>query len=160
MGGPGDDITTRTGPRGYVEPTFSQRLLGRLVDGLVQLPVMVPLALVTEGRVRVALVLAVSATYEIGLVATRGRTLGKQLLGTRVVDATYGDAPTTRQAALRWLVMFSGGFAGLVQPSWANLVEVTFFVSAAPILMPPLHLGLHDRAASTIVTAPSHPLSA
>ncbi len=158
MGGPGDDITARTGPRGYVEPTFGQRLLARLADALVLLPILVPLSLVASGRLRVALVLAVGAAYEIGMVARRGRTLGKSLFGTRIVDATYGDAPTPRQAGVRWLVMFGGGLAGLIDPAWASLGQVTFVVSAVPILIPPFHQGLHDHAAGTMVTAPSDPI--
>ena len=156
VGGEGnDDITMQTGPRGYVEPTFGQRLVARIVDALVLLPAVVLASLVTDGRARVAVVLAMSAAYETVAVSRWGRTVGKHLMGTRVVDATYATYLDTGRAGLRWLALFGGGLAGLVVPAWANLVELWIVVAVLPVMVPPLHRGLHDRAAGSIVTGDS-----
>jgi uncharacterized RDD family membrane protein YckC len=156
VGGAGnDDITMQTGPRGYVEPTFGQRLVARIVDAFVLLPAVVAVSLATDGRLRVGLVLAASAVYETVCVSRWGRTVGKQLLGTCVVDATYATYLGPGRAAMRWFGLFGGGLAGLVHPAWANLAELWLLIAVVPVLLPPLHRGLHDRAAGSIVTGDS-----
>lgn len=158
MGGPGDDITMHTGPRGYVEPTFGQRLLARLVDALALVLLLSPLLLLPDGRSRIALALAVGATYETVMVARWGRTLGKVALGTWVMDAAYASTPTTKQSALRWFGLHGGGLAALLHPAWAGFGSLWLAVAVLPVMVPPLHRGLHDRAAGTIVSADSRPI--
>lgn len=158
MGGPGDDITMHTGPRGYVEPTIAQRVLARVVDAIVLVPPFLPVVLLTDGRLQIVLGLAFAAAYEITLVAQWGRTVGKAVVGTRVVDAAYATMPTLRQAAVRWLALAGGGFVALLHPSWAGFALLWAAVAVLPVLVPPLHRGLHDRAAGTIVSADSRPI--
>ena len=158
MGDPGDDITMQAGPRGYVEPTFGQRLLARVIDAVVLIPPLLPIVLLMSGRLRILVALAVLAGYEISLVGQAGRTIGKSVMGTRVMDSTYASVPTVRQSARRWITLFGGCFAGLVAPSWEWIGTVWFVAAALPLMVPPLHRGLHDRVAGTIVSGDSAPV--
>jgi hypothetical protein len=59
-------------PPGFIEPTFGQRLVARLIDALVVLPAIVLIAAVADGHVRSALGLLLAAAYEVALVVRRG----------------------------------------------------------------------------------------
>ena len=80
--------------------------------------------------------------YEIGLIALTGQTLGKRLVGIRVVDATTGAVPELDQAVRRafpnvlTLVPFLG---------WLSIVA---YLSA---VWRPRRQGWHDSLAGTIV---------
>jgi uncharacterized RDD family membrane protein YckC len=140
-------------PRGYREPTFGQRLLARLVDGLVLLPLVALMGLGLDGRARAGVVLLVGAAYEIGLVARDGRTLGKRALGLRIMAVADGALPTPRQAGWRWLVPAAGSLVALLLPGLGALTGLVPLAVYLPILHGPLHRGLHDRVAGTIVSA-------
>ena len=140
-------------PPGFNEPTFGQRLVARLIDALVVLPVIVLIAAVADGLVRGALALASVATYEIALVACRGQTLGKMAMGTRVVDRTSGTLPSLEQAAGRWIVVIAGSVVALAVPQVEPFEIIYTLVVLAPVLRPPLHRGLHDLAAGTVVSS-------
>jgi uncharacterized RDD family membrane protein YckC len=140
-------------PPWYIEPTFAVRLFAALLDGAVLL---LPFALVTgltEGWVERGIGLAISAVYHIGLTAYRGQTLGKVVLGTRTVDLATGEVPPPGQAAIRWVTAFSPTLFSLAVPAASGVASVWLVVVLVPILMPPLHRGIHDRVAGTIVTA-------
>lgn len=141
-------------PSWFREPTMGQRFLGALLDGLVLLPtLLLGAALGWDSIAARTSSLLVSAGYHVLLVARNGQTLGKSVLGTRVVSFATGDVPTLDAAAMRWVVAF--GLATLVAQltSISGLAGVIDLVVLLPILQGPLHRGLHDHAARTVVTA-------
>lgn len=141
-----DDDQIEGAPPGFVEPTFGQRLLGAVVDGALVAAV----AFVVRAPV---VVLALTAIYSITCTTLTGRTLGKRLLGTRVVHRTTGGRPSPANATIRWLLPAAGSLiAAFVVPDLDPLAPGWAFVVLLPILQPPLHRGLHDRAAGTVVT--------
>ncbi|MEJ7584661.1 MAG: RDD family protein [Acidimicrobiales bacterium] len=117
------------------------------------LPLAAALSAVADGGARSAVGMALAAAYEITLVSQQGQTLGKMALGIRVVDRSTGALPTVGGAAARWLAVVAGWLVALVLPGIDPLAGVYSLVVLAPALRPPLHLGLHDLAAGTIVTS-------
>jgi uncharacterized RDD family membrane protein YckC len=89
------------------------------------------------------LAILVSLLYEIGLIAVRGATLGKQILGIKVLREQDGQVPGWGSSILRWLIPFIAGmFCGFPQ----LLVYLSpFFDSTGR------NQGWHDKAASTVV---------
>jgi uncharacterized RDD family membrane protein YckC len=137
-------------PPDLFEPTFGQRLLARLLDGLILLAPLLVLALVL-GRAGSLVGLLVTAAYEITYIARDGQTIGKRVLGIRVVDVETGAVPTMEQAARRWAIL--GGLAWVLSvfvPLLGFLFDVLVVVM---VVRPPLHRGPHDLFAGTIVTA-------
>jgi uncharacterized RDD family membrane protein YckC len=150
---PGDERLSEAPPPSFLEPTFGQRLLARLVDGVVALPVILLVGTMTEGHVRRTLGLTLAGTYEVALVVRRGQTLGKMAMGTRIVDRASGSLPSLWQAASRWLVIVAGSLAALVLPALDPFEIVYTVVVLGPVLRQPLHRGLHDYAAGTVVSS-------
>lgn len=124
-----------------------------LVDTLVLLPVILLIAAVATGQARSALGLAVVAAYEVALVARNGQTLGKVAMGTRVVDRNSGAIPSLKQAIVRWLVVIAGAVAALVIPALEPIEVIYTIAVLAPIIRPPLHQGIHDIVAGTVVSS-------
>ena len=151
-------------PSWYVEPTFAGRFLAVVADGLLFLVVGV-LTQVLAGRLGGDLDLgrrlsfSAAALYLIGGVALKGRTLGKALFGLRVADLATGELPGLRAAIVRWLVPVLPALLVRLLPDTGVLAAARLPLALAPlviywgVLVPPLHRGLHDRAAGTIVTA-------
>ena len=146
-------------PAWYREPTFAGRFLAAAADGVLMFVVGMLLVrlLRTGGTVR-PFMLAVTAIYTIGTVALTGRTLGKRLFGLRVADVETGGVPAPGAAVIRWVVPAAPGLLLALAPGGVpDAVAVP--LSLAPlviywgVLLGPLHRGLHDRAASTVVTA-------
>jgi uncharacterized RDD family membrane protein YckC len=146
--GPGPEA-----PPSFVEPSFGQRVGAWLIDGLVAVPVILLVGTMTEGSVRRALGLALSATYQVAFVVRRGQTPGKIAMGTRIVDYESGSLPSLTQAATRWLVVVAGTVASLVLPALQPFTLFYDLIVMAPILRAPLHRGVHDHAAGTIVSS-------
>jgi uncharacterized RDD family membrane protein YckC len=141
-------------PPQYREPAFGQRLLARLVDTLVLLPLAALAGIVPEGKGRVATGLLLVAVYEIAFVVNRGQTLGKIVMSTQIVDRTTGALPDLRQATMRWLTVIAASVISLGVPVFDSPVTPIYTVIVLlPIMRSPLHLGLHDLAAGTIVTS-------
>lgn len=136
-----------------MEPTFGQRLVGAVVDGLVLLPAGLLLFKLGDGVAVTVVGLAIAAAYHVVLTARDGRTIGKRVVGTRAVDLTSGATPSLRQAGLRWLTLSAGTMVTAIVPtlSWVN--QGYSLMVLIGILVPPLHRGVHDRIASTVVTA-------
>jgi len=90
--------------------------------------------------------LAAVATLEIGMLATRGATLGKLALDLTVVDAD-GNLPTLQQSAIRiapLALILLGSFG-----SWA--VMILAFISLVLMFVDGRHQTLWDKVAKTIV---------
>jgi uncharacterized RDD family membrane protein YckC len=125
------------------------RLVARLVDGLVLGLVAVPLLLLGllpdagPGAILVGL-----AGYVYGVVLDgTGGTLGKRLLRMVVVDGR-GRAPGLGAGATRNLWMLSSLLPGVLGQSVAVAISV---VIAVTIARDPLDRGWHDRVAGTAV---------
>lgn len=84
------------------------------------------------------------ALYEVVPTALWGRTPGKAVVGTRVVGLGDGRVPGWKRAVLRWAL-----------PALAFQVHVVGWAIAvllrAVLVADPLHRGVHDRLAGTIV---------
>jgi uncharacterized RDD family membrane protein YckC len=83
--------------------------------------------------------------YEIGLIALRGATFGKQLMGVRVVRELDGQVPGWGPAVLRWLIPQLGGLVcGIGQfVVWLS----PFFDNTGR------NQGWHDKVAKTLVVS-------
>lgn len=146
-------MSAEPGPPDYEEPVFGQRLLGRLVDVLLMAPVVAAARFLVDGRGGAAVALALVTAYEVGMVAVGGRTVGKALLGTRIVDARTGAAPIPLQAVLRWGALAAGAVVALLVPAIEGVQVAWIWIVVLPVLKGPLHQGLHDRLARTVVVA-------
>lgn len=150
----------------YALATRWQRVGGAVVDSLVLAVVMFaiaaasgfdflgPLGDAVSGREAVfetpppwftALSIAVGAAYEIYLIGTRGQTLGKIIVGTRVIPTDHAGIPTFTVATIRWVV-----------PAIATFLSsgLLFWLSAAvyvPVLFQDRGQGVHDMLAKTYV---------
>ena len=133
----------------FVAPTFGQRLLGRILDSLLALPVFLLLAAALDGFASQVIPFTIAAAYEIIGIAVWGQTVGKRIVGTKVVS-TVSDTLEPEQAVVRFLAY--GGLGFVLSALGAGLVaELVTLVIVLPILRGPLHRGLHDVAARTIV---------
>jgi uncharacterized RDD family membrane protein YckC len=91
----------------------------------------------------------VAAIYEIGAVFNYGQTIGKRIVGTRVVNV--GSMPLQPwQAVARFAVYGVPSFI-LVALGLRLGAQVWTLIVILPILRPPRHRGVHDFAARTIV---------
>src|SRR5690606_2977220 len=92
----------------------------------------------------------VAAAYEIGLVGTRGRTIGKMICGLTVVRDDGVTLPGFGPATIRYAVTLLYGIPALP--------AIGFILSIATIVMAfatPLRQTLHDKAARTVVVKSS-----
>lgn len=97
----------------------------------------------SSGRTLAALVVVIVA-YEVVPVALRGATLGKAMLGVRVIRLDTWDHPGVLAASLRAAVLY----APLAVPAVGLLL---FAAVIAPALIWPTRRGLHDLVAGTAV---------
>jgi uncharacterized RDD family membrane protein YckC len=97
------------------------------------------------------------ASYQIVTIACWGRTIGKTVVGTRVVGAVDHSTPGWRRATLRWAVVVGPlfitvwlprGVARWIDPILGNVWMIVVYVG---VLRHPLRQGLHDRVAGTLV---------
>jgi uncharacterized RDD family membrane protein YckC len=91
--------------------------------------------------------------YVIVPTAVWGRTLGKYVVGTRVVLAEDGRVPGWSRSIARWgMVALPPGIVTLTLPRWSFPVYLVWsIVVYIPILYDPWRRGLHDRVAGTVV---------
>lgn len=140
-------------PPWFREPSFGQRAGAAFLDVLLFLALAfllsrLPIALSAQRWIAVAVTMA----YLVGGVALTGRTVGKRLLGVRVVDVATGRLPSPKAALLRWVVPAAPALVGWVSPEIASYTTWFSFVVYLPILKRPQHRGIHDLVAGTIVT--------
>jgi uncharacterized RDD family membrane protein YckC len=136
----------------FREPSLGQRAGGAVIDTVVMLPLMLLLWVVLPSTAGTVASVVARALYDIVLVTRNGQTVGKAAVGTRIVMLRDGGGVPPGTAALRWLT--GGSLASLrraLAPVWllSFLVNLTTLVL---ILQPPLHRGLPDRVAGTVVT--------
>jgi uncharacterized RDD family membrane protein YckC len=93
------------------------------------------------------LVLAIFAVigilYEVGMIAVRGATIGKQVMGVRVVRSDNAGVPGWGPALIRWIIPTAAGFA-------CSLLTLLIYISP---FFDNAHRnqGWHDKAANTFV---------
>lgn len=90
----------------------------------------------------------ISIFYEVGLIAWRGQTLGKMLLGIRVAQYLDGRNPSIGQSALRCLLPAAIAVVLEAVIPGSSILVAAFFLSA---LLNPLRRGWHDLAGGTVV---------
>ena len=138
--------------------SVGQRALAQALDGLVLLLPAFLVVYLTTGEILASvnddskgsqlwatfILVILQITYNTVCVALWGATLGKRIVGLRVVNQTDGGPVSFNYAAVRALI-----------PSAAGLIPVIGM--AAPIVIymraffHPLRKGWHDQAAGTIV---------
>jgi uncharacterized RDD family membrane protein YckC len=132
-----------------------QRLLARIIDLLL---VGVPLALVAQGVLpsRTATVVesvglaGLVLVYDTVLHARWGRTLGKRLVGVRVV--TVGGEPVGMVGALLRAVVFAAPIAARPVPVLGLVAGICWVAGVALVLRPEQdRRASHDLAAGTKV---------
>jgi uncharacterized RDD family membrane protein YckC len=147
-------------PLGPAYATFWRRFAARFLDGLlVGIPTIVVLVsmlsdLDPDTGITVAqrdrlfsvglVTQAISAVYEISLVALRGQTVGKMALGIKVVPVEGSGSVGWGRSAIRWLVPNAVGRL----PGVGSLLELVVWLW---MLWDPMRQGLHDKAARTVV---------
>lgn len=139
------------------------RLAGKLIDLAVVLVVHLSLRVLidsgvdeTQPSAAVALLtLAFVVLYEVGMVATRGGTIGKLALGMRVVDQNGTTPPPVRAAALRWAPNLTA-----IVPLIGPLIALALVLASLLwIFTDPARRSIFDRTGLTFVATsrPSHP---
>lgn len=103
----------------------------------------------SSARTAVGLVLVVVA-YEVVPVVLRGATLGKAMVGLRVVSLDSWSHPGVLAAVLRAFVLY----APLALPGVGAALALVVIV---PALVWPTRRGLHDLAAGTAVVQVPRP---
>jgi uncharacterized RDD family membrane protein YckC len=91
----------------------------------------------------ILLAVAVGLLYEVGLIALRGATIGKQVLGIRVLRETDGALPGWGPSFVRWLIPLLGS---LVCGIGQIVVYLSPFFDSTQ-----RYQGWHDKAAKTLV---------
>jgi uncharacterized RDD family membrane protein YckC len=135
---------------------FWQRFAARLIDGLILIIPFVPalVSVISEVDATIGLTaaqrdrtrgiwlgaLALSAVYEISMIAWRGQTLGKMALGIKVVPADARRSVGLGWSAARWVI-----------PALAGIVPLGSLLVYLWMLWDPMKQGLHDKVATTIV---------
>ena len=153
-----DDEPTEQTPVDEVPPaelaTLGQRIGARLIDWLIIFGawavIMCPMSITKchsfhnsiWARLASLLVLLV---YETGLVAWRGQTVGKMLLGIRLTDIGTGSDPPFVKALLRAAIV--GGVVIVTGQFFAVALVLLYFTAA----FTKDTRGLLDRAAGTVV---------
>ena len=137
-------------PGGRTIASFNRRLLGALIDWLI----VTGASLAADPRDLWLIIVGLGA-YTILATAFFGRTIGKMVVGTRVVRGVDFEVPGLGKAALRWVLVSWGELLALVMTTVPDAADVAVFVVLAvtysPILWDRRGRGWHDRLADTIV---------
>lgn len=141
-------------PPGTTLATPVQRIVARLIDALLLLAIVIFVRFLIDDDIsdapsRLSLVVGLvgGIVYEIGMVAAIGATVGKLVVGTRVVAGDGTTPPPIGTASMRWLpnaisvVPFVGPLIGLA----------IILASLIWVFTDPRRRTIYDRAASTSV---------
>ena len=128
------------------------RLAAIAIDALVIVIINAPFRLIlgTESPIISWLLPIVGAVYFIGFWTWRGQTLGKMVIGAKIVRAD-GSPIGLGTAFLRYLVFFA--YIQMARPfgSAAWILFVIIFVALLVVAFSREKRGLHDRIAGTVV---------
>jgi uncharacterized RDD family membrane protein YckC len=132
------------------------RILGYAVDAVVLTNILFALRASPGGRTIAWLFgVGLTAIYTVAPVAVWGRTVGKWLAGTQVVDRDTGRVPTWPAAGLRWLVPAVAAFVAIQIQVGLSVTGPWFTAYLAVIyggvLWDGRRRGVHDLAARTVV---------
>jgi len=170
-GGAGSgDVVNIPGAGTYKLASMGERFLARLIDALI---IGVPLVIIsiiilnamaptTEEILRgettgfittlliyMGLLIVISVGYEVGMLATRGATVGKQVMGVRVVTAQTAAVPGQGlgggPAVVRWAVYQVPAIIPFVGGFWVLICALSPFFDSEN------RQGFHDKAAKTYV---------
>ena len=92
----------------------------------------------------VLLGIVVGVGYEVVQIAVWGQTLGKRIVGVRVIHATHGGLPGWGKAFGRWAI--PGLLALIPVAGW--ILSILCYISAT---WDRVYQGWHDKAAGTLV---------
>lgn len=150
-------------PGGGTPPTMVTRLLARIIDAVLLGIVFSILGAVGLGGASMfsgsdtassfafgawlsmlALFAVLSLAYEVVLIALRGATLGKQLMGIKVVQVDSGALPGWGPSLIRWGLPTVASFI-------CSILSLVVYLS--PFWADPTGRmrGYHDQAAKTVV---------
>lgn len=93
---------------------------------------------------------AIWSLYNIIPVALWGRTLGKRVVGIKIVDARSGEAPGWGKAVARWAI--AGLPAAIPFLMWIGWLW--WILCNVSLTWDRVHQGWHDKAARTLVIKP------
>jgi uncharacterized RDD family membrane protein YckC len=102
----------------------------------------------------VLLITALWFAYEVPTIANTGQTPGKRMMGIKVMRLESDQSLGFGRSIRRWNLF------GLSTLLWTCLgvgFLIQLAVSFSPVLNWPLHLGLHDRSAATVVVQVGRP---
>ncbi len=104
-----------------------------------------------------AITAAIAYVYFVGLWRSGGQaSLGMRVLKLRVLDATNGATLSMSAAAIRWFALFGVlSLLGFVPIVGAYLILGWTLVLLIGTGTHPLHQGLHDRWATSVVVRPA-----
>lgn len=146
------------GPGGDRLASAGQRAVGFLADVALAGTVLLTPGMLLEDAVTaedlgpglarlVALVAFVFlALYEVVPTALWGRTPGKAIVNIRVVGIGDEGPPGWKRAVLRWVLPALAFQVAVVVVGWVLALALR-----AVLVLDPLHRGIHDRLAGTIV---------
>ncbi len=104
------------------------------------------------------LAIAIWIAYEVPFIANGGQTLGKRIMGIRVVPLEGMHRLGYGRALRRWVALGLPMVFWLISPVFILISPIfQLMASLSPALNRPLHLALHDRAAGTIVVEAAKP---
>ncbi|MDE0267688.1 MAG: RDD family protein, partial [Acidimicrobiaceae bacterium] len=104
------------------------------------LPFLLPFLSDSSDNVIFIIVLIPYGLYDVGMIATKGQTLGKMVMRIKVIRADNGVTPGWGKSFLRWIV-----YLILI------VISILFLLSCISIIADRLNRAWHDRAAKTLV---------
>ena len=131
---------------GRRQATRWRRVCGGLIDQLVTT---VPALIAWRQDVPVVLLAAAMFLAVVPASALAGWTVGKLVVGTRLVSATTLRSPGILAASARWVVCTAPVLVVMAADLSADLVTPLLLVVYAPIVV--ALRGLHDYGAGTLV---------
>lgn len=129
------------------------RLGARVLDIIIEVVVLIVVGLVVLGGefsnsdigvTDLLLPAAVGVAYEVVLIALWGQTLGKRMVGIKVINAAHGGVPGWGKAIGRWAIP---GLVSLI-PLFGWLLAILCYVS---LTWDRVYQGWHDKVAGTLV---------
>jgi uncharacterized RDD family membrane protein YckC len=135
--------TGTTGNTAVVLASPMQRFGGAVIDVLAMIGVGGLMAASHYQSLAVAYILCVGAV-QIGFLVQRAQTIGKVIVGTRIVDAETHDHP----GFARLVLLRTGLFNLVYRIPWLG---PAFFIVDASLVFSHQHQTVHDRVARTLV---------